>query len=238
MSLAILWTAKSSNRKTGPIPVTTTSAETCPSSCPFSQGRGCYAENDRLGLIWRALTTAGPNASWQSGVATLKSIDWRGLCARVKGLPEGQLWRHNQAGDLPHRRGRILKGRLMALVRANKGKRGWTYSHHDMRNSWNRALIRWANRNGFAVNLSGNSMPHADKLAKLKIAPVVTVLPSDTSVKTLVTPEGRVVRVCPATYADKVSCKTCKWCAMIEREFIVGFPAHGARKGAIDARSI
>jgi len=38
---------KSSNRKTGPIPVTTSPVETCPTSCPL-KNNGCYAEGGPL----------------------------------------------------------------------------------------------------------------------------------------------------------------------------------------------
>lgn len=41
----------------------------------------------------------------------------------------------------------------------------------------NRAAVAAANAAGFTVNLSGNNVAHADALAALAIAPVVTVLP-------------------------------------------------------------
>ena len=48
------------------------------------------------------------------------------------------------------------------------------------------------------------------------------------------TPDGRRVVVCPATYRDDVNCKSCGLCQKA-RDVIVGFPAHGARKGRIAA---
>src|SRR4051794_12373981 len=141
--LGIYWTARSVNKKTGPIPVSTTSAETCPSACPLMKS-GCYAKGGNVGILWHALTRHGPNASWKHGASMARSIDWTGLCERVAALSEGTLWRHNQAGDLPHRKQRIMRGRLMALVRANRGRRGWTYTHHIM-SAWNAALVAYAN---------------------------------------------------------------------------------------------
>jgi hypothetical protein len=125
---------------------------------------------------------------------------------------------------------------LEKLVNANRGKRGFTYTHHEaIHTKHNRALIQWANANGFTVNLSGNNLKHADQLAKLGVGPVVAVLPSTVSgPEKIQTPAGRTVRVCPATYSDRVSCKTCQWCAIAERDWIVGFPAHGAKKSTID----
>ncbi|MEG0068146.1 MAG: hypothetical protein RR740_26515, partial [Pseudomonas sp.] len=49
------FTRVSGNAKTGPIPVTTTSADSCPPSCSF-KGNGCYAESGPLALHWKAVT--------------------------------------------------------------------------------------------------------------------------------------------------------------------------------------
>lgn len=227
-ALAIIWTARSANKKTGPMPVSTTSKETCAPACPL-KGNGCYAESSRLGTLWSRMTETGPGGVFQSGVAKVHTIDWRGLCANVAALAAGTVWRHNQAGDLPHKGGRIAAGQLRALVRANRGRRGFTYTHHNVLQSVeNRALVAGAVAAGFVINLSGNNPAHADQLAELGIAPVVVVLPEDAA-RVSATPKGRKVVVCPATYREDVSCITCQLCAR-EREVIVGFPAHGARR--------
>ena len=49
------FTAKSRNIKTGPIPVTVSSGDTCPDACPFLRA-GCYAAGGRLALHWRAVS--------------------------------------------------------------------------------------------------------------------------------------------------------------------------------------
>jgi hypothetical protein len=48
------FTRKSQNRKTGPIPTTVTSADTCPDACPL-KAKGCYAKGGPLAMHWRAL---------------------------------------------------------------------------------------------------------------------------------------------------------------------------------------
>ena len=70
-------------------------------------------------------------------------------------------------------------------------------------------------------------MDHADKLAALGVGPVAVVLPASVqgNVK-LATPQGRKVVVCPATYRDDSQCANCGLCAL-QRDAIVGFPAHG-----------
>lgn len=220
--LTVSLTLKSRNAKTGPIPVSTTTALTCPVSCPFNRNNdgGCYADGGPLRIQWGKVT---------EGKA---GMEWAAFCEAVAKLPEGQLWRHNQAGDLPGMGDDIHAGKLLELVMANKGKRGFTYTHKPMTPD-NAAAVAWANREGFVINLSGNNLQHADELADLGIAPVVVVLPASQTENTT-TPKGRKVVVCPATVRDDVSCMTCGLCARL-REAIVGFPAHGAAHRKADA---
>lgn len=215
MPYSVHLTLKSRNAKTGPIPVSTTTRATCPDSCPF-KANGCYAESGPLAIHWRKVTQ-GLGMSWQA------------FCDAIESLPAGQLWRHNQAGDLPGQGETIDRDALSALVQANKGKRGFTYTHKPL-TAGNQQAIKDANEQGFTINLSANSLAHADKLASLGIAPVTVVLPHDAPTATQYTPQGRKVVVCPATYRDNVSCASCKLCAVRDRDCIVGFPAHGTSK--------
>jgi hypothetical protein len=215
-------TLKSRNAKTGPIPVSTTTFDTCPSVCPL-QGSGCYAETGPLALFWRKVTEKRVGSMWSDFIA------------QVSALPKNVLWRHNQAGDLPGDKTTIDTVALASLVTANNGKRGFTYTHYDvLKSAKNRKAIASANANGFTVNLSANNLRHADKLAALGIAPVAVVLPSTVhgNVK-LATPGGRKVVVCPATYRDDVACIDCGLCARL-RDAIVGFPAHGPQSKKAD----
>lgn len=213
-------TLKSRNVKTGPIPVTTTSAKTCPPSCPLA-AQGCYAKGGPLAIHWRKVTEGKAGGSLEA------------LCGTIAALPEGTLWRHNQAGDLPGEGNTIDKADMLALISANEGKRGFTYTHKPAQHGANADLIRFANAKGFTVNLSANTLDHADKLAALDIGPVVVVLDAPEGQRAdTVTPEGRKVVTCPATYRDDITCASCKLCAVRDRAVIVGFPAHGAAKRA------
>lgn len=222
-------TRKSANAKTGPIPVSTTTSRTCPASCPFNKGNtgGCYASGGPLAIAWRKVDAGTLGGTWED------------FCAAIASLPAGQLWRHNQAGDLPGEGDAIDTVALERLVEANDGKRGFTYTHKPMigdseTHIENRYAVARANALGFTVNLSANNPAHADALANERIAPVVTVLPADTPGKTVKTPAGRTVVVCPATYREDVTCASCGLCQR-KRETIVGFPAHGAAKRKADA---
>lgn len=242
-------TEKSRNVKTGKIPVTTSTAKTCPDACPLKKA-GCYADAGPLGLFWHKVTEGKAGQLWQLFLNS------------VAALPSGALWRHNQSGDLvPDAADKetIDEISLKELCSANKGKRGFTYTHYDvLENLQNRRAVLDANQSGFTVNLSGNNFDHADDLAALDCGPVVTVAPLEyerkhkkekgivTWLETIAaykdriqalglkTKTGRKIVICPATYSDDVSCKTCALCQK-QRETIVAFPAHGTSKKKADA---
>jgi len=214
------FTPKSRNSKTGPIPTTVTSAVTCPTACPL-KAAGCYAAHGHVAMHWRAVTSGKRGGTLQA------------LCDNIAALPDGTLWRHNVAGDLPGEGDAIDKASMLALIEANTGKRGFTYTHKPPRVGANADLIRFANAKGFTVNLSANTLAHADTLAALNIGPVVVVQDAVEGTRAdTVTPGGRKVATCPATYRDDVTCATCGLCAVRDRKVIVGFPAHGAAKRA------
>ena len=211
----IQFTRNSRNSKTGPIPVTTTSEESCPASCPLKRN-GCFADGGPLAILWRKVTERKAGLAWSD------ALD------QIAKLPKGTLWRHNQAGDLPGIGDSIDADLMAQLVRANKGRKGFTYTHKPMTPA-NADAVAYANAQGFTVNLSANTLAHADQLADTGVGPVVVVLPADQT-RATVTPQGRKVAICPATISDNVTCATCGLCALRDRKAIVGFPAHGASK--------
>lgn len=205
----------SNNAKTGRIPVSTTSSDTCPDSCPLKSA-GCYAKSGPLGLHWQAVTSNKRGSSFESFLESIRR------------LPRGQLWRHNQAGDLMGLNETIDKVALERLVNANRGKRGFTYTHKPM-NAENMAAIKAANANGFTINLSANSLSHADQLKALDVGPVAAIIPSN-SPKVFRTSGGHKVVTCPAQTSDRVTCESCKLCSLANREYIIGFLPHGTGK--------
>lgn len=215
-------TPVSGNAKTGPIPVSTTSADTCPLSCPF-RDNGCYAAYGPLRLHWDKVSRGE------------RGMPWADFLTAIKRLRKGSLWRHNQAGDLPGT-GEAIDGKLLGeLTRANKGRQGFTYTHKPMTPA-NYAFVRAANDDGFAVNASANSLAEADTLrAECPGVPVVAVVSQSSPDKGL-TPAGNKFIVCPAQVRDDVNCATCGLCAIIdERRPIIAFRAHGTGKKRIEA---
>lgn len=168
-------------------------------------------------MHWNAVSTGGRGYSLER------------MCDEVKHLPRGQLWRYGQAGDLPGDGLRIDEQGLQQLVRANKGRKGFAYTHYRPGDGDNGALVAQANAQGFTVNFSANNLAHADALAERGEAPVVVVVPPDQT-EPMRTPAGRLVAICPASIRDDVTCATCGVCAHPTRKAIIGFPAHGSGK--------
>lgn len=214
----------SSNVKTGPIPVTTSSAITCPEACPFKKS-GCYADSGPLAIHWSKVTKG------ERG----DSLDI--LARQIKAFPRGQVWRHNQAGDLPGIGNAIDAEGLAKIVSANTGRRGFTYTHKPLLGEENKAnleAVKDANAKGFTINLSGNNLAHADKLADLQAGPVVCVIPSGTA-PSFQTPAGRRGVVCPAQQRNDITCANCQLCTRANRSIVVGFIAHGTSKKKANA---
>lgn len=208
---------ESSNRKTGAIPVTYTERASCPPSCPHYRA-DCYAEDFYTRMAWDKVPQRG---------GTLEA-----LCEAVAALPEGQLWRMNVAGDLPGEGEAVDPVALGEIVRANTGRRGFTYTHKKSPEAlaWAAHATRW----GFTVNLSADDAGEADALAEH--GPVCAIVPTDTPEKSY-TPEGRTIIVCPAQTREDVTCASCGLCAIPDRRVIIGFRAHGTRARVADAKA-
>ena len=226
--MQVHFSAISGNIKTGPIPVTSSPRVSCPGSCPLKGAGGCYGEDFRLKSFWNKVDSG-----------TAKNLHtWESLCYTIKALPKGQLWRHNQVGDLPSTNGNsenIDPALVKKLALANRGRRGFTYTHKSPLLPGNAEAIASANKLGFTINLSANSLPQADQYASLNIAPVVATVPIDHP-KISFTPHGRKVIVCPAQQIDDLSCAKCGICAKADRSMIIAFRAHGLKKKALSLR--
>jgi hypothetical protein len=208
-------TLKSSNVKTGKIPVSISTAKTCSDSCPLKNS-GCYADSGPLSLHWKKIT------------ASNRGDNWLDFVEKIKALPPNQLWRHNQAGDLVGDNNKIDFKNLKLLIEANRGKRGFTFTHKPLTKA-NIASVKYANDNGFTINLSANNLNHADQLAALAIAPIAVII-GENLPKVNYTPKGLKVVTCPAQSSNRVTCKSCGLCQLAFRNYAIGFIAHGNSK--------
>lgn len=216
----VLFVRHSMNAKTGNIPQSYQPSSTCPDACP-QKGKGCYARFGNVGRIWRGLDAGG-------------GISWEQFLDEIRALPEDQLWRCSVAGDLPGLGNRLDGKKLAQLVEANRGRRGYTYTHTPPTMATVKHIAE-ANRNGFTINWSCDSLKEADRKANLSAGPVVVTLPADPELWPKTTPAGRKVVVCPAVTKESVTCATCRLCARSDRTAVIGFPAHGIGRKKVEA---
>ena len=209
-------TRVSSNRKTGPIPVSTSSAKTCPPTCPLA-ANGCYANGGPMALHWREVTNGN------------RGVVWADFLEAIRNLPKGQLWRHNAAGDLWKPGTVIGSAALTQLVEANRGRRGFTYSHHPRTPSTVRAF-KSATAHGFTVNASCHSETEADAAVADGLRAVVIVPAAETRNRWQ-SPGGNPIVLCPAQRDGErfaaMDCATCQLCAARPQHVVVAFKAHG-----------
>ena len=208
-------TRVSANRKLGPIPASTSGKQTCPASCPFAShnGGGCYANGGPLAIHWAAVTNGK------------RGDDYAAFCDKIRQLPKGQLWRHNQAGDIIDPNTKAGRVALEQLTAANRGRRGFTYTHHR-RSAAAIQAIKAATANGFTVNASCHGEREADA-AMANGLRAVLVVPKDEPRRFWETAGGNRVAVCPATYRDGIDCATCQLCQSRPQNVVIAFPAHG-----------
>ena len=166
--MKVQFIAVSQNAKTGPMPSSIVERASCWSGCALYEN-GCYAETGAIAVHWDRVSRGLAGGCWSE------------FCAKVAALRPGRLWRYAQAGDLPGYGATIDAALLDELVGANTGKNVIAFTHKPVLGDdpvvvQNLRLIIAAINAGFTINLSADNTAHADKLAELGIAPVVTVL--------------------------------------------------------------
>jgi len=210
----------SGNKKTGPIPVTTTSRNSCPPTCgarPF-----CYGMLGPIALHWDKVSDGSRGKGWRDHLADLAT------------LPVFSPLRINQVGDLPHSAGKISRRYLVALLSVIKKRKlqAWTYTHHDLAKGENAELLRRAFRSGLTINVSTESVAAADAAIAAGLPATITV-PSTETRNTWRTPERNLVMVCPAQRRE-TDCSQCMLCHKRGKRVVIAFTAHGTRKKKAD----
>lgn len=66
-------TLKSTNKKTGPIAVVTSSHDTCPDTCPFKRN-GCYADGGPLRIHWDKVSDGTRGISFRELLSKLREL--------------------------------------------------------------------------------------------------------------------------------------------------------------------
>lgn len=221
-------TRNSNNPKTGNMQTVVISRDSCPPSCPLIRDE-CYGEGGPIAWHWNKVSNG------DRGTA-----DYDQFCREVAAIPRHQVWRYGVVGELPRgvTREHISGPAMDKLVAANRGRRGFCYTHKQPTVGNNREIIERANAKGFTVNLSADDLDEADKFIDSGIkAPVVVVVPSTWSDRrAFTTPKGRKGTICPNSYNKDIKCDACQICVHAGRKGLIGFPAHGRKKKKIDRK--
>lgn len=212
--------ALSGNQKIGDAATTYAAQASCPSSCVFKDGGGCYAENGRIA----AAMTIPLNAAAAVGHASALDIA-RAEAREIDGLDvvAGRPMRLHTVGDCATDEA----ARLVSAAAARYVERGggpvWTYTHawRDVdRDSWGavsvlascetEADVRDAHARGYAASIV---VEEFEDRRRYPLADGFDVLP------------------CPAQTTEGVTCSSCRLCLNENRLYwdglVIGFHVHG-----------
>lgn len=205
----------SRNSKTGDIPQTYTTANTCPSSCWWRANGSCYAKGGRCAFHW--LDKAG-KGQWLS-------VDQLKRELKQKVVP-GALIRHNVAGDLAIPATSQIDSELLSnLTNAYKGFKAYAYTHCPP-NTDNLKAAKKANKAGFTVSFSCERI-EAVKVVRAEGLPAVLAVASMAKNKRVI--DGITFIKCPNTVDSRIKCCDCKKCANPKRKSVIVFPCHGMK---------
>mgnify|MGYP003123027600 FL=1 len=222
---------KSKNKKLNGIASSTSSWDTCSSSCGMF--KECYAKH-------------GPQ-SWHAKRVTSgeRGTDWDSFCAAVESLKFGTMFRHNVSGDLPvSPQGLVLTEKLDQLQCAvvNAGLRFYTYTHHhtNQLGDVNANTVKRFSSPGFVINISTETVTDAVKYQRAGHDVVITnsavfelavraIKDNKNPLEVVNTYDiNSPVKVipCPEQYTDSATCASCKLCARYNRGYVIAFRKH------------
>lgn len=218
----IKYSLSAGNSKTGAMLLVRSPRSTCPESCGL-KGNGCYAENFPLALHWLKQEQTG--------------VDFATVLYAVRTLPKKALWRLFEAGDFEPSSENpelISSQQVVSLLAANKGKRGFGYTHYPVLP--NLEVLQLMNASGLTINASADTFEQVKLYQSLGLPTTLLVaenFPKDSVV------EGVHIVVCPnQSTPSKPTCLQCQMCQEPDRDYVIGFRAHGTKKRKIKVSQI
>jgi len=224
--MTLKYSLSTGNSKTGAMLLVRSPRSTCPDSCGL-KGNGCYAENFPTAMHWLKQDTVG--------------VDFATVLYAVRTLPKKALWRLFEAGDFEpsfENPELISPSQVVSLLAANNGKRGFGYTHYPVLP--NLETLQLMNASGLTINASADTFEQAKLYFSLGLPTVVVVAenhPKDTVV------DGLRIIVCPNQSVKKPNgkkpqCIDCQLCQIADRDYVIGFRAHGSKKRKIKVSQI
>ena len=220
--MTLKYSLSAGNSKTGAMLLVRSPRSTCPESCGL-KGNGCYAENFPLALHWLKQDTTG--------------VDFSVVLYAIRTLPKGSIWRLFEAGDFepsPENPELISSQQVISLLAANKDKRGFGYTHYPVLP--NLEVLQLMNSSGLTINASADSLEQAKLYFELGLPTTLLVAENFPKDKTV---DGLRVVVCPnQSTPSKPTCLQCQMCQKPDRDYVIGFRAHGTKKRKIKVSQI
>ena len=219
-------TLNSSNKKTGPIAVSTNGWSTCPADCAML--KRCYARKGYHTRIHGDMVERGERGD-----------SFEEFAIKLSRLPEWMLYRGQVGGDLWHFLGKISRYHVLKVADSVSHLwNAWTYTHHKP-DRHNAPTIREAIKRGFTINISTDGVEMEEgRLRKEGLddavryfkrgLPTVCAVPADS--KPTFVHKGVTFVQCPEQRSDKIQCATCNngnpFCSQADRNFVVTFNLH------------
>jgi hypothetical protein len=226
MTQYVIAVEKSANAKTGPVSATYVAQASCPGSCPFLDGGGCYGESGMVGIHSARLNklAGGRKAKIDPRVIARQVAQ---ALARLTGTRPTRL---NVVGDSRTNKATQIVAKAVARWTAKV----WSYTH-----AW-RTVLRdsWG-----AVSILASCETIADVKAAMSrgyaAAMVVDRHPDDGKAWTQ---DGITFIPCPAQTREDVTCMDCKLCWgdywLLTTQRVITFAAHGSGQKAVKQQLI
>jgi hypothetical protein len=207
--------ANSHNKKTGSMPVTSTSSNSCPLTCGLY--KDCYGKSSYTRIQWDKLDKKG--------------IDFNQLINLINSLRKNSPIRFNVVGDLTNNDGIVDATKLIKLANTvkNRDLDMILYTHLEL-SYLNVKSFQLAFSKGLNINISCEAIDKAKKALNYGLNTVI-VLPIGSINKVLKIDDLIVVR-CPNEYNAKIQCVKCMLCSKdrVEKRVVVAFTAHSTSK--------
>jgi hypothetical protein len=207
--------ANSHNKKTGAMPVTSTSSNSCPVTCGLYND--CYGKSSYTRLQWDKLDKKG--------------IDFNQLMNLINSLRKNSPIRFNVVGDLTNNNGIIDSNKLIKLANTvkNRALNMILYTHLEL-SYLNVAAFKLAFLKGLHINISCETIDKAKQALNYGLNSVI-VLPMGSINKVLKIDDFIIVR-CPNEYNAKIQCVNCMLCSKdrVQKRVVIAFTAHSTTK--------
>lgn len=206
MTVLTMVTLRSSNKKTGPMAVTSREQRSCPVGCPF-YSNGCYA----TGRIF-----AMPRKHGRPDVEAVRALVDHPLPHGLRLNVSGDFLAEDGSPDLEY------IDACNAVADAHPGKTIIAYTH-----AW-----RELDRSLFRFNVNASCETEEDVRAAYAAGWQAVIVNGELGSDI----DGHRVVRCPAETRDEVTCASCGACGADTRTRpVISFTAHGAGKGRASA---